>query len=361
MITNKPVITTGQLFGMLFISRMIVNMTYNPSTTGGESMWDHVLSCAISFVLTFLMVIPVYILCNLRGGIDIANISYLLLGKIGGIICFIYTLYFIFVAIYTLSMFNSFVSNVMSPKTPLLTLSFAVVIVASYAACKGIEGIARASFFILVLVVIAIIFIILALIPQVDVRNYPAFMYDGSSQTINGVILMFSRTSCIPAMAMLLPLSKGNKKTGIIIWNISVYLTIAILITVIVGSLGDYLKTQSFPIYTATCIAEMGILRKLDALYLGIWMTGLFVKISLFIYLASSCVKKVYRKRSFKMSASIIGLLIAILSFYASNSSKIISYFYNINIIAIFTLITAVIIPLFLIIVNLLKSRRSCK
>ena len=361
MTKNKPVITVGQLFGMFFISRMIVNMTYNPMLTGGDSMWDHILSAAISFVLVFIMVIPVYKLCSIRGGIDIANASYLFLGKAGAIVCSIYALYYAFVSIYTLSLFDSFVSNDMSPNIPMLALSFMVIIVSCYAACKGIEGIARASFFILILVVLSLAFITIALFPQVDVKKFTPLMYDGNKQVVNGIILMLSRTSCVPAMAMLLPYVKGNKKRGIVIWNIAVYVTIAILITVIVGSLGDYLKIQSFPIYTATCIAEMGILKKLDALYLGVWITGLFVKMSLFIYLISACIKRVLGQKAAKISIFISGIIIALLSFFISRSIELILLVYSLRVIMILTLITAIIIPLILLIINSIKCRRICK
>ena len=96
---KRPSISVGQIFSMLFISRMIVNMTYNPLLTGGENMWDHILSAAISFVLVFVMVIPVYKMCNMKGGIDVANASYAILGKIGAVVCIIYALYYAFISI----------------------------------------------------------------------------------------------------------------------------------------------------------------------------------------------------------------------------------------------------------------------
>lgn len=338
-----------------------MNMTYNPMLAGGNNMWDHILSAAVSFVLVFIMVIPVYKLCSIRGGIDVANASYLFLGKAGAIICFIYALYFAFVSIYTLSLFDSFVSNAMSPNIPVLALSFMVTIVSCYAACKGIEGMARASFFILILVIFSFIFITIALLPQVDIKNFTPLMYDGNRQVVNGIILMLSRTSCIPAMAMLFPYAKGNKKRGIVVWNIAVYATIAILITVIVGTLGDYLKTQSFPIYTATCVAEIGILKKLDALYLGVWLAGLFVKMSLFIYLISACIKRVFGEKANKISIFMSGIIIAILSFFTSRSIELISVVYNFRVIMILTLITTIIIPLILLVMNSIKCRRICK
>ena len=41
-----------------------------------------------------------------------------------------------------------------------------------------------------------------------------------------------------------------------------------ILILVIVGALGDFIRTQIYPIYAAASVAELGIFKRVDALFL---------------------------------------------------------------------------------------------
>ena len=55
--TNK--ITAGQLFCMLFISRMVVNVTYSPYMAASGEMLDQVVSACLSIVFMTLIAIPV--------------------------------------------------------------------------------------------------------------------------------------------------------------------------------------------------------------------------------------------------------------------------------------------------------------
>ena len=357
----KRCITVGQLFCMLFISRMIVNLTYSPIISSSNSMWDHIISAIISFFITFLLVIPVYFICNKREPMNIADISCFLLGKIGLIFVFVYAIYYIFVCIYTLSLFDDFVANVMNPKTPIILMSSAIMLTAAYGAYKGIEALVRTSGFILFLIVVASLFIIITLLPNIDKLNYEPLMYYGNGNVVNGILLMISMTSCIPAMAMLIPLTKGNVKKGILLWNIAVYFSISIFIVVIVGALGDYLKTQMFPIYTATTIAGIGFLKNLDALYLGIWTTGLFIKISLFLLLFSMCVKRIFGNKAARISILLGAIIITILSNLVINYRSLSNFIYNINFLLSFTLLTSFLIPLILLIVDYIKAERRKK
>ena len=355
---TKRQITVGQLFATLFISRIITNITYSSTISSSNSIWDQIISSGIAFILTFFMIIPVYLICNKRESMNIADMSYFLIGKIGVIFVFIYAAYYIFICVYSLSLFNNFVTNVMDPNISIILMSVSVLITTSYAAFKGIEALVRASGFILFLVILAGIFIIISLLPQIDSLNYEPLMYDGNQDVVKGVILMLSTTSCIPAMAMLIPLAKGKVKKGIVLWNVATYASISIFIFAIVGALGDYVKTQLFPVYTASMIAGIGFLKNLDSLYLGIWTTGLFIKISLFLLLFSMCIKRIFGDLAGRISIFVGAVFIVVISVLSNNTPYFNSYIYNVNFLFGFTLLTSIIMPLILLIVDFIKSRR---
>lgn len=355
--TKKPVITASQLFGILFISRMIVNITYSPLMVGTTNMWDHVISAAISFIAVFILIIPMYKICTIRPNMTIADNSYFLLGKIGYILVIIYALYYLFVSCHTLSLFNVFITNVMNPNTPLIALSVAIILASCYGAYKGIEALARASGIILFIICIALIFLVAALLPHIDTVNYTPLMYSGTKQVSGGILLMLSRTSCIPAMAMLLPMVKGNIKKSIFVWNTATYAVVALLIFVMVGALGDYLRTQMFPVYTATNVAELGILKRLDALYLGIWASGLFIKISLFLLCFSLCMSRMFGDKIGRISILFGGTVVAVLSIIIAKFRYFYKYIYNLNFLLVLTIITGIIIPLILLAVDYIKIR----
>ena len=127
---RNAVITVPQLFGMLFISRMVVNITYNPYMSSNGDLTDHLLSAVISYFLTFLLLIPVYLLYRKRKDMTVADYSYFLFGNYAVGIILLYAAYYLLVSCSTLSLFNTFVSNVMDPKVPIWGLSIAVMVTA---------------------------------------------------------------------------------------------------------------------------------------------------------------------------------------------------------------------------------------
>ena len=83
--------------------------------------------------------------------------------------------------------------------------------------------------------------------------------------------------------------------------------------------MGDFVTTQLFPVYTATSIGKFGSLRHLDCLYLGIWISGIFLKTSLFLLLASEGIKKIWGEKIRKGFIIVFGVLSSILVFFIGN------------------------------------------
>lgn len=357
MRTNKKAcITIVQLFSMLFISRLVVSITYSGDVAQNTNIWDYLVSSLISFLITFLLVIPIYAFFSAEPTMNIVEASSSLLGRAGGVVTVIYAVYFIITCTYTLTVFINFVSNVINPPISTILLSLVVVLASCYGAAKGIEGLARASSLILFGIILSGIFIVISLLGNVEKENYTPLLYNGMHSMWSGVMYMVSHMSSISAMAMLLCRSKGSAKRGIVVWNTSVYLIIALIIILMVGSLGDFLQTQLFPLYTAVSVARIGTLRNLDALYLGIWTMGIFVKISLFILMTMECSVQLVGKKSKGKVSLLIGAIVFILSVCFSRTEIYSIVFSNWSLL-ILMLITSVIIPTLLFCVKKFKVK----
>ena len=359
--TKKPLISVSQLFCMLFISRMVVNLTYNPLLSGGDSMWDHIVSAGISFVLIFVLFIPIYWLYSRRPGLNLIDDAYFLLGRFGAVVGVVYGLYYLLVCCYTLSLYDLFVSNVMNPRTSLLLLSIAVALSACYGAFKGIEALARTSGIIFFLILASMVFLICALVSEVNPINFTPVFYDGPEQSVKGVLLMLGRSSCLPALAVLMPLAKGNLKKGFITWNTCVYASIALVITVVVGALGDYLKTQMVPIYAAANVAQLGVFQRMDALYIGIWTMGLFVKISLFLYLFSLSIKRLVGEKAARVSILLGAAVVVAVSLTAVEVRAVSRFLYNLYFIFGCTMVVTLVIPILLLSLDFIRGGKERK
>ena len=348
---KKAIISTSQLFCMLFLSRIAISIMYSGLVTNNSNMTDHILSAGLSFLATFLLIIPVYKLFKMDSKFDISDNLINTMGKFGYVLITVYILYYLLVSSYTVANLNNFIINTMNPPIPITTLAITLIIIACYGAYKGIEGLARASSIIFLIIVLSSLCIIFSLIPNINIQNFKPFLYNGSESMWEGTVYMLSHNSTIPLMAMLLPFAKGKIKSGIFFWNIGVYLLISVGIFLMVGTMGDYLKTQLFPVYSTLSIAKISELQHLDSIYLGLWTTSIFIKISLFLYVSSECVKKMFGEDLAKYSIPIFGIVVVCGSVFVGGTG-VWSGLFNINFLFWSMILTSVIIPLILIIIK---------
>lgn len=355
---KRPAISVSQLFCLLFISRMVVSMTYGNILIGDSEIWDHLISAPISMILTWIILIPIYVLFVMDKKMNVLDNLRELCGRIGICIISIYILYFLLISFHTVSVFEKFIFNAINPPISVPFLTALLLFSSCYGAYKGIEAISRASGLIFVFTVFAMIFFLISLISSIEPINYKPLMFKGNESVFEGIKLLISQSSCVPAMAVLLPMAKGNHKKGIIIWNTGVYLVFASLIMLVVGTMGDFSQTQLFPVYTAAGIGKFGSFKHLDSLYLGIWISGIFIKLSLFLMLAGEGVKKIWGEQARKRSILIFGFLISVMSFF-SDKLELLSSPFMTSFLIWFLIIISVIIPIVLIIIRLRKKKRG--
>ena len=102
--TKFNTITAGQLFCMLFITRMVVNITYSPFMAASDAMLDQTVSCCLSIVLIVLIAVPIYCLHRRWPNDNLVDQAGIMTGRfLGALITAFYGLYFLYVCSYNLS------------------------------------------------------------------------------------------------------------------------------------------------------------------------------------------------------------------------------------------------------------------
>lgn len=355
---KAPTISIAQFASILVICSFVVGLTASRVMLGkNQQIQDYIISAGLAFLATLVLTLPIFSLYSMDKTADLYKNSLNLLGKFGYFVVFIYGVYYFSVCIYTLTSFNDLITNVMNPPMPTTALAIVITIVCCYAANKGIEGIARTAGAAFVLIVFSLIVLIISVWPQIKPENFMPFFYDGKQSLWDGFLFMISRSFVIPAMLMLLPMAKGDAKKGIFAWVFGAYALTAVLLTVIVGSLGDFVKTQLYPLFSVAGISSVGYFEHLDAIYLGIWSMGVFVKISLFLLLTSNLIKNFFGKTVSKFSVWVLGILFIISSIFIRNNwlAKV----FNTWVLLWVVLTFSVFIPLILIIIKLIKPKKE--
>jgi spore germination protein (amino acid permease) len=338
------------MFAMLFISQILLYLTYNPLTHFSYDIWDHIVAALVSPFATLILILPVYILHKKDPSSSVVKKLKLNLKTFGFFLAFIYIVYYLFACCFSLCVFNIFISNVMSPKNSLWIISICVGFASWYAASKGIESLARASSIILFLLLTSIIFMFCSLILKIDFLNYMPPMYKGAENAVSGMYALVSQNFCIAAIGGIFPFVKNNVKKSLVSWVLLSHVFLILIIILVVGSLGDYLKTQMFPVYTAATVAQIGALQKLDSIFLALWTTSLFCKISMFSFLISNAFKELLGKKAAKILLAISTLFVITISTVFSCNSELLKIIFNPSFGIVFTLVVTLLIPGILII-----------
>ena len=345
-------ITPYQLFSILFLIKVVTMLTYSSQFSGSISIWDYSISAVVTFILTFILVCPTYIIYKKFPNLNLFR------GKLGFIYIVIYSIYYILIASYFMSIFKLFTINVMAPYMPLSIISIFTFILAVYSSKKGIHAVARTSVIILFITIVSLLFIYSTLSNKIEVEKFMPILKNGLSDVFNGILYFTSRNFGLSIFPVIIPFIKGNFKKTIISFNILLCILSIMIVVLSVGALGNFLETQEFPIYWATKVAEFGVIRRLDAIYVGIFVSGMFIVISMFLCLFRFVCSNFFWKSSRTISTN-IGIILLFIFGVSLSQIKTFEYFiYNKFILLILNLLTAFILPLIYLLKELNKNKK---
>ena len=95
---------------------------------------------------------------------------------------------------------------------------------------------------------------------------------------------------------------------------------------------------------------------KTDALFLGLWTSGIFIKLSMFINLSSECLRKVFGKNNNKIVIFLLGIFLIFTNMFAK-ITNLSSGIFDIKFLFTFTILVSFIIPLVLLICKKIVKR----
>lgn len=289
---TKPMITAGQLYVMLFTSRIMLTLTLANEWQGISGSWDYPITVLLGFLIDAVAVIPLLILLKAYPNNNILQNAYYDAKWYGIAVTVIYEIYFIWQAGRTVGRFDIFVSTVLSPRAGNVYFVILIVLAAVYAVFMGVEGLTRAVGIFAVLLILSLVAISIALIPEFEPSSILPVMTASKEQYAANSIKTAGFMPEIAALAVLAHRVKKKSAGKFYIWlGITAVACIGI-VTVPMLVLGQYSQQKMFPFYIVSTIAQFGSLERVDAVTVGLWALGMFVKASLFLMLSDVCLSK---------------------------------------------------------------------
>ena len=347
--SQKSYIDVFEMIVLLFLTRVFTLLTFTAGGGSEISGFDDMIVLTLSFVLSMLLLIPLYFMFKYFPGQDIVDCTASAFSPaVSKIAAVIFWAFCIFKAAEASSGFVFFLSTAIYPSSLEIPITVSFILVCLYAAKKGIEPIARVGIYIFFASVFSYLFISLSLAMNVEIVNFTVPFSQGILKTAQSVIQSQGVRADIVLLLIFLPYLKGSASKVYVGMSTLVLAVFLILTFVTVGALGEYLDTQMFPYYSAAGIAEMGLFQRLDSLHMAIWVMVSFIRVSLFLLAATICSNKLLKPKTRtqkKLSGTIYinAAVMLLLSLLFSKSFEILNRVMNFSVMVIpFLTLTAV-------------------
>lgn len=281
-------ISSKQMAVFMFPAIMATAILGVPSITmkfGGHDMW---LSPIWASVVGFMAILVAYRLNLKFPDQSMIQSSTVILGKIGGkIFGLLYMFYLPHLSGLILREYGEFILSTVLHRTPLFVVMGTLMFFCAVNVKSGIQVIARSSYILILLAWLLLFFVLILLIPELDPGELLPFAEKGLQPSIIGAIAPAGWFSEYIIISFFLPsLSdrpKAFKLTLVSLCIVSITM-IAINLSCLM-LLGDLTDTFMYPVMIAArYISYADFFQHIESLIVAIWILGIFVKVSLFLY-----------------------------------------------------------------------------
>lgn len=275
-ISKRGEISAYQLFFVLFVSRIVVTLTYVQTVSVGKLGTDFLFSIALSYIMTVLLSLPA-LFCVKK--------------KLNVVLQASYAVYFIWLSAVNINRFSYFASSRINPDSSMIFFIIAIVLAGCYCAVLGIEGISRFGAFCGVLLLITVSFVLAFNIDNLHSVNYYPVNPNSRLDMLKNAFVMTSNTAEPVVLLVLANRVNGSKIKPYLAGMTASYISIFVLIAFVIGVMGSSSNLQSYPIFTLFQMASVGSFSRLDMLHTAFWVLSLLLKSSVFIYSSSVSIK----------------------------------------------------------------------
>ncbi|WP_339838851.1 endospore germination permease [Paenibacillus sp. FSL R7-0272] len=326
MLTDQGRISETQLAFMIFPAVIATAILSVPGITmhyAGHDMW---LSPIIGSVIGLAAIGISLGLARMYPGKSLIESSVLVAGLIPGkLVGLIYILFMPHLTGLIIREYGEFIANNALPRTPMFVIMGTMMLVCAINVRLGIEVVGRTAqvFVTLVMAMLGLVFVLL--IGELHPSELFPFMENGPMPAVKGALAPAAWFSEYIVIAFLLPYVNRQKRTARVM--LGSLLTTTIVMTVInvvcLFLIGDLTDTFVFPVMIAArYITIADFLQHIESLIIAVWIFGMFVKVSVFLYISVTSTAEWFGLKDYKPLVSPLSFLCMIFSFWVASSSS---------------------------------------
>ncbi len=354
-------ISNQQFIFIFILCRLMLTMTYLSYFKAPPRNQDLWISGILSLPMHILLTLPAYFLARRFKSLSVIQSAEVILGPVGKLVGALYIWFFLHRTSIVLREFGEFLTAIFYPETPILVFIGIIALFAAYAVRNGIETICRVGQIVLPIILFSVLLVIALLIQDMDLKNLSPILERGIAPILYGAFVVASRTAVILFVLMLIPYINIPKKLknylNIGFLTLTVYLTAFSIITA--GIFGvEQAKILVFPFYYAVRLISIGdFLERIDAIFVAIWVLGMFINTAINYYLAVLATAQLLKLQDYRSLALAIGTVIVSLAIFQSDSMIALNEFLSYKIYTWYTLFFIVALPVFLLLTAVIRNK----
>jgi len=283
---------------------------------------------------------------------------------VGKVIGRLFSLFLVFFYIHDTGLiirqYSDFITGNVMLETPAVVFSIGILFVSALAVRGGIEVIARSAVICTTLFLctsVALIF----LIKDLDVSYMLPILENGPLPVIKGGFVHNAWFSEFFLLAFIFPfLNSQNKglKSGM---KATLYVMLLLLVVnfFVLTLLGVSSVNQFYPVFSIVrAITVLGFFENFEIIITASWVLGNFVKVSVFLYVASLGLAQLLRLSDYRLIVFPLCLLLILLSYWdIPNIVVLVDYMTKVQ--PFYFLLVQTVLPLFLLFIALARKKRS--
>ncbi|MDQ0115683.1 GerAB/ArcD/ProY family transporter [Paenibacillus harenae] len=240
------------------------------------------------------------------------------MGKwIGSLVGLLFLFYFFFCHITLTSEMSQFLTTQMMPETPvnaIIIVFMTVVIIIAYR--YGVEAFARMGELLFPIFVLLFAFLIVLLLPQVEMSNLKPIMAKGFMPAFEGMSHAYAvGFNEMIVLLMIIPRVAGGNKmkpilTGFAIGGAVLFITVFLCVLVLGTNL---METKYYPTYVLAQKINIGnFLERMEAILAFIWIITVYFKTLLYFYALVQGIAVLMRLKESDMLTIPLGMLVLV-------------------------------------------------
>ncbi|WP_171056485.1 GerAB/ArcD/ProY family transporter [Paenibacillus sinopodophylli] len=329
-----------------------ITMTY-----AGQDMW---LSPIWASILGLMSMWVAFGLSKLYPKSTLIESSVLILGKWGGkLFGLLYLLFLPHITGVIIRQYGEFIVRSALPQTPLFAIVVSMVLVCAINVRSGIEVVGRTAQIFVAIFILFAAFLFVLLIRDLHPEQILPIGEAGLLPSLRGSVAPGAWFTEYILLAFLLPYVHDRHKAlhKSLLSILAVTLSMVITNFVCLFLMGDLTDSFQYPVMIAArYISIADFMQHLEAIVIAIWIAGIFVKISIFIYVFTLSTAEWLELKAYRSLVLPLSFVCVIFTYWVATSQTDIVKLYGTSA-NVYTIVLLLVMPSLLLLTGAIKNK----